>query len=501
MAPIIREPTRASEDTYDLIIVGGGIYGAMLALEATRRKLRPLLIERDDFGGATSFNSLRIIHAGFRYLQSLDFHRVRESIGEMRWFLHSFPNHVKPLPCLIPLYGKGLRRPFILRIGLLTYDYLSRKHNTGVRSDSAIGSGRIIDAAQTRKIFPLVDMEDLQGGAIWYDAFLPDSQRLIMEVFRWSCEYGATCLNYVETTQLLREKNSVAGVLALDRETGKYHEFKASIVLNASGPWCRDLARRFDRDEPTLFKSMMAWNVLFNRKALADYGLAIGPKKQKGHAYFLVPWKGMLFAGTGQAPWLRNEKKPMPSEEQLDKFCADLNLAVPNLKISKDEIIHVFPGLQSATRAGSTDFAEHEVIINHENKGGPIGFYSISGVKFTTSRLVAEKTLDLIFPERNAAKFVGIEAFSQPPDAKNGRGIFSFDWRPTDDDSNWKNALRTLVAEESVRHLDDLIIRRTTLWDNPKRALEIAPHLCDLFDWDESRSSAEIVRLEEKYSR
>src|SRR3990172_4858416 len=268
MAEITRKPALAAKDTYDLIIIGGGIYGAMLALEAIRRGLYPLLVERDDFGEFTSSNSLRIIHGGVRYLQSLDLYRLRKSIAERRWFLQNFPNLVEPLPCLMPLYGKGLRRPFLLRMGLLAYEFLSYKPNQGVRSDRHILPGRIIDATQTREIFSDVDTEGLQGGAIWYDAFMPDSQRVLMEILRWACNYGATALNYVEAVQLLKDKKGIAGIIAIDHESGQYHEFRTNVVVNACGPWCRDIAARFDRDEPTLFRSMMAWNVLFNRKAL-----------------------------------------------------------------------------------------------------------------------------------------------------------------------------------------------------------------------------------------
>jgi glycerol-3-phosphate dehydrogenase len=93
-----------SERDYDLIIVGGGIYGAMLALESVFRGLKPLLLEKSDFGAATSFNSLRIVHGGLRYLQTLDLPRHFESVRERRWFLRNFPDHVRPLPCLMPLF-------------------------------------------------------------------------------------------------------------------------------------------------------------------------------------------------------------------------------------------------------------------------------------------------------------------------------------------------------------------------------------------------------------
>ena len=498
MAKIIREPASAAKETYDLIVVGGGIYGAMLSLEASRRGLRSLLMERDDFGGATSFNSLRIIHGGLRYLQSLDLRRFRESVAERRWFLQTFPGLVEVLPCLMPLYGDGLRRPLILRTVLRTNDFLSRKRNQGVRPDRHLPPGRVIDAHQTRQIFPSVDTQGLEGGAIWYDAFMPNSQRLLVEILRWSCEYGATALNHVEALQLLKNKRGVTGVLAIDRMSGQTNEYRAKIVVNVTGPWCRELAARFDRDEPCLFKSSIAWNVLLNREPLADHALAVAPRKAGGRTYFLVPWKAKLLAGTGHVPWFGGQEKPMPSTEDLQEFLNDLNLAVPSLEVHQNDILYVFAGLLPVTKVGSVNLATQEVIFNHADHGGPRGLYSISGVKFTTARLVAEKILSRIYRENQVCQHTGNTTFRPPQDAQGERGIFDFDWHPVPGDSEWKDSLRLIIEEESVQHVDDLVFRRTTLWEDFSRALEIAPLVCEFFNWDDFRRSEEMVRLKEK---
>ncbi|MBE9573021.1 MAG: FAD-dependent oxidoreductase [Proteobacteria bacterium] len=498
MCRIFRQPATAAEKSYDLIIIGGGIYGIMLSLEASRRGLRALLLERDDFGGATSFNSLRILHGGFRYLQTMDHRRFRESVAERRWFLKTFPGLVRPLPCIMPLYGNGLRRPFVLRIASWINDSLSYKRNDGVWPEMHLRPGRVIDAEQTRKIFPSVEIKGLQGAAVWYDACMPDSQRLLMEILRRSCEYGTTALNYIEARQLLKINKGVAGVIAIDRESGKSHEYKASVVVNATGPWCRNLAVCFDQDEPALFKSSLAWNVLLDKKALSNHALAVTPKKPGGRTYFIVPWKGILLAGTGHAAWLGSEEKPMPTNEQLQEFLNDLNLAVPGLAADQNEILHVFAGLLPATKLGGVALAVREVILNHANHGGPQGLYSISGVKFTTSRLVAEKVLKRIFPEKKVTKDTVDENYNPLQDEAVRRGIFSFDWYPSLTDRKWKEALQLLIQEESVQHLDDLIFRRTTLWENPKRALWIAPYVCELFEWDDSRCNEEMERLTRK---
>ena len=501
MGKITRDPLGAENKRYDLIVIGGGIYGIMLTFEASKRGLSSLLLERADFGGATTFNCLRILHGGFRYLQTMDIHRLRESVAERRWFMGTFPELVKPLPCLMPLYGNGLRRPLILQIATWINDALSYKRNEGVLLDKKLPDSQVINAEQTKRISPSIDLQGLQGGLIWYDAYMPDSQFIVMELLRWSCENGGTALNYVEAHQLLKTKTSVKGVIATNLEDGKTHEYKASVVVNAAGPWCRDLAACFDRDEPNLFKGLIAWNVLLNRDALSSHALAVAPKKPRAQTYFLLPWKGKLLAGTGQATWFESAEKPMPKAEMLQEFLDDLNLALPSLKLNHRDILYVFAGLLPATKFGSSDLAVREVILNHAHHGGPRGFYSISGVKFTTARLVAEKTLKLIFPERQVTEQTLHKHLSPLRDTMERCGIFDFDWFPPPEDEKWKEGLRLLIQEEAVEHLDDLIYRRTSLWQNPEIALEVARDICQVLKWDQSRCRHEMARLEALLSR
>lgn len=498
MAKIFREPAAAASRKYDLIIIGGGIYGAMLSLESSRRGLKSLLLERADFGGATSFNSLRILHGGLRYLQKLDLRRFWESVNERRWFLQTFPNLVEPLPCLMPLYGKGFKHPAILRMALSANDLLSWKRNQRVHPDRYLPAGKLISDEKTEAAFPAVEMEGLKGSAVWHDAFITDSQRLLIEILRWSCEYGATALNYMEAIQLLKINENVAGIAALDFESGKSYEFKSKIVINASGPWCRSLAASFDKDEPKLFRSSIAWNILLNTKPLSNHALAVMHRgNSRAQVYFLLPWKGKILAGTGHAPWHGSQDEPIPSVENLNGFLANLNLAVPALQVSQNDIFYVFAGLLPVTKTGSVNLATREVIINHADQGGPRGLFSISGVKFTTSRLVAEKTLNLIFPGRIIRDYLTSKEFAAPIAKKGRQGILDSDGHLISATAELRDRLKLLVKEEAVQHLDDLVFRRTSLWNIPQKALQIAPQICDFFDWDSHRRFEELEKLKD----
>jgi glycerol-3-phosphate dehydrogenase len=500
MTSIIRNPASAAEKTYDLIIVGGGIYGVLLSLEASSRGLKSLLLEKQDFGGSTSFNSLRILHGGLRYLQSLDLNRFRESVGERSWFLRTFPELVETLPFLMPLYGTGVRRQSIFRVALQMNDLLSCSRNKGVRPDRQLPQGRVIDAVKTKELFPAVDIRGLKGGAIWYDVCMPDSQRLLMEILRWACDCGGTALNYVEACEPLKQEIQMVGVKALDRESNKFYEYKANVVINAAGPWCRQLAAGFDRDYPELFRSSLAWNVLLKKKALSDHALAVTPKNAGGRTYFLVPWKGLLFAGTGHAPWSDGPDRPKPSGEHMIKFLEDLNAAVPSLKLKQEDILQVFAGLLPVSEADSVKISTREVILDHSKHNGPMGFYSVSGVKFTTARLVAEKTLDIIQMGKGVRGNYKSRSFRPFSQMKENRGGFDLEWCAGEQGEEWNDSLRSLIKEEAVQHLDDLIFRRSTLWADAEKALELTPRIAELFGWDESRRRQEIERVHRQFA-
>lgn len=488
MASISRNVASAAGTLYDLVIVGGGIYGTMLAMEAGQRGKRALLLEKDDFGGATSLNHLRTVHGGLRYLQSLDLARFFESVPERRWFLSNFPALVQILPCLMPLYGRGLKRANIMRAALLLNDCLGLKRNAGVAAPKCLPQGKVVGKRFTRNAFPQVVRKDLQAGALWYDAAMPEHQRLLMEILRWACALGATALNYVQGESLLLQHGRVGGVLAGDRLTGQRLEFRAPIVINAAGPWCRQMAQKFDRDYPQLMRNrLLLFNLLFKRKALSEYALALVPPGRPNHTYFVHNWKGRLLAGTAEIPVAAENENPAPQPQDIADFIADMNDAVPELLLTEKDIEHVYAGILPATATGK--LSGREIILDHGANGGPTGLFSVCGVKYTTSRLVAEKTMKKIFP--------GCKSKKTPPpaEANSGRGFFAYDWQAAENEV--LHGLKPLIEEEAVVHLDDLLLRRTGLGENRRRIMELLPRLRSLFAWNDLRWQQECERLKE----
>jgi glycerol-3-phosphate dehydrogenase len=302
-------------------------------------------------------------------------------------------------------------------------------------------------------------------------------------------------LNYTEANDLVMAGSAVEGVNAVDRFTGQTSRYHAPVVVNAAGPWSRKMAEAFHKDIPALFRPSLAWNLLIDRPALSDHALAVSPQQNQGHTYFLVPWQGKLFSGTGHVPIEWKPGMPVhPSDEQIAGFLADLNNAVPNLSLTPSDIIHVHAGLLPAKKRGGAQLAVREAIVDHGKQGGPQGLYSVSGVKFTTARLVAEKTIR-VFAQQCASytsegmvlpKLTRYEHRFKPILISNGT---------CDERDHLLRALRSIIQDESVCCLEDVIFRRTALYENTKKAMDVAPDILRTMRTDEDTSEKDLTRL------
>jgi len=494
---IQRQLDSYSQRDYDLIIVGGGIYGATLALEAVFRGLKPLLLEKSDFGSATSFNSLRIVHGGLRYLQTLDLPRHFESVRERRWFLRHFPDHVQPLPCLMPLYKRGIKRKSVFRAALLVNDALSARRNAGVDPGRRLPTGKVISRSEVISTFPGVDQEGLEGAAVWWDAAAPDSQRVLMEILRWAAHYGADAANYVRVSSISTRSGSVDGVLAHDDVNDVELSFRAPLVINAAGPWSAAMAGQFDGKQHDWFSPSLAWNMLTDKPAPSDFALALTPPRKGAPTYFLHPWKGRMFIGTSHSAWKGPLENPQPTDDQMRVMVDDLNAASPGLELTEENIVRVFAGLLPATGPKSGEISKRPVIERHSDSGGPPGLFSLCGVKFTTARLVADKTLDLALggrARRDAA------SFPRPP-AAAGWSCREIDFSIGKNKDAYLGSLGRIIEEEGAVNLRDVVFRRTDLWENPESAMAMAPEIAGFFGWSEHKTGDELTALASELGR
>lgn len=486
---ILRDP-RGAASSYDLVIVGGGIYGAMAALEASRRGLSTLLLERSDFGGATTWNSLRIVHGGLRYLQGLDLRRFRESVGERSWLLRRFSDLVEPLPCLMPLYrparGGRLRRRSAFRLALRANELLAGSEALGDRKERLLPRGRLLGVRETLARFPHADPSGLRGAALWYDAVARDSPRLLVEILRWAAECGARLLNYAEAEELLIEEGRVAGIAVCDRVSGERFEVRSRWVLNCAGPWSRQLSRRFDRDLPELFRPVLAFNLFLDLEPPSDAALAVASPAPHAQTWFLLPWQGRVLAGTFYVPQSSQGGrggsgepdfgKDGPGEAEVAAFLGELDTALPGLGVRRAPVLRVHWGWLPAVDEGSAVPSSRPVVHDHGRHGGPEGLVSVSGVKLTTARAVAHRALAPFF-QRQGRRLPKPDRRSSRPPADPPISLDRFVRLAERDRVAAHDYLRSLMERQSVVQLEDLLLRRTDWGVRPDQAA-VAEALC-----------------------
>jgi glycerol-3-phosphate dehydrogenase len=194
----------------------------------------------------------------------------------------------------------------------------------------------------------------------------------------------------------------VRGVRGLDLVANEERRYVAARVVNAAGPWSREVAARADRDRPELFVRSRAWNAVFDLPALGEGALAVTPPYPDARTYFVRSLDGRLYAGTGHAGCAADEPDPRPSEVELEAFVEDLRLALPGLGITRDDVVRVDAGFLPVERAGTADLTGRPAYVDHGRTGGPVGLHSIAGVKYTTARHVAAEVVRPLLSRRTA---------------------------------------------------------------------------------------------------
>lgn len=470
---ILRDSSAIRGEVFDLIIVGGGVQGAALSMAASARGLRSLLLERRDFGSGTSAQSLRILHGGLRYLQSLDLSRFRESVEQRRWWLQTFPDLVSPLPCLLPLYGEGARRRSILRPALLLNDLLSARRNAGVPDDVAIPSSRTIGRDETMELFPGVRVDGLQGAAFWHDASMVSPHRLMIEMLRYAVDGGAIALNYVEVLQVQETGSSVTGVRARDVLSGEEFDCRAPVVVNTAGHGSLGLLERSRGGAHEGMWPCIAFNLLLDRALPAEVSVGVHRPGPSHQVFFLRPHGERTFAGTVYLPWRKGEEIPdrLPATA-IAGFLADLRATVPGFEVEEADVLLQTWGVLPASSPGSATPARRPVVVDHGETGGPRGLWSVAAVKFTTAPAVARRILNRALGRPSGDKLAGGAApasrggASSPPGLQRRRQVRpwlspgEFLQRHQHSPSEAARHIVDLVDEESVVTRDDLVLRR-----------------------------------------
>jgi glycerol-3-phosphate dehydrogenase len=276
-------------------------------------------------------------------------------------------------------------------------DMLSHNRNEGLTVDHVLPNGRLVGAKDVGHIFPQVDSERLKGGAVWYDAVMTDDRLLAKAALSWAMAKGAVAKEGIDVRQVQTKAGRVVGVQARSKGDKSSQFFESQVVINATGPWAASFAGNYDKNGDSFFAPSLAWNIVFRRPPLSSHALALTACPHATRTYFAVPWQGQLMIGTGHAPWQGALDEPQLANGQIDQFLSELNRIVPTLQLAPSDIKQKFVGLLPAQQSGSDVPSRRPVIIDHGMQGGPAGLHSVSGVKFTTARAVADKTLSRVF--------------------------------------------------------------------------------------------------------
>lgn len=410
MVSMDRNISKFTEQLFDVVVIGGGIHGAAISNQLARVGLKTALLEKDDFSNATSANSLKILHGGLRYLQHFNFQRMRESIVSRRAFIRLAPYLVKPLACIMPTYGIGLQGKFIMGLALLLNDIISFDRNRGIDTKRHLLRGKIISRSECLQIAPGVAKDGLTGAALWYDAVLTNTERMVLVLLKKAVSYGACVINYVKAEQILYSDNSVQGIMASDTISGRRFQISCKLVVNAAGPWVDELIESVtDEKHGNLAKAV---NIVINKKLFSDYAVGLAGTsgfvdkdavvKRGKRLFFFVPWQGKTIVGTTYKHYVGDKDiVSVQKEEQLD-LLNEVNAIYPSAKLSLEDVTFCHAGLVPSRNdtPGQQDsepqLLKHSRIVDHEKMNGLKGILSIKGVKYTTAIEVAQQVQALI---------------------------------------------------------------------------------------------------------
>jgi len=465
---------------WDVAVIGGGIYGAAVAWDAAQRGLSVALVEREDFGAGVSWNSLKTIHGGMRYLQKLDLGRLRESARERAALLAIAPAVVRPLPFVVPTYGHGATGREALALGLLLNDWLTRGRNRGLPPSRRIPPARTVSAAEALRLVPGLDRRGLSGAALWHDAQAASTERLTIGFLHAATEAGAAAANHAEAVSLLRSGGRVAGVAVRDRLAEGTLELRARMVVNAAGPWADEVLARGGLGRPPA-PLLRARNVVLRRAPVVPF--AVGAKSE-GRFLFLVPWEGRTILGTSYEPAGEPPSDPM-------EFLDEASRAFAWAGIGRADAALVHEGLVPG-RGGASGLSTRPRLHDHEAEDGLPGLVSLQGVKYTTARAVAERAVDLVVRRLGRDAPACRTAVTPLPGARLLGG-------PLED------RVLCAVRDEMALTLPDAVLRRLDLGTaGPPPADElrvVARVMAAELGWDPGREQAERDALAAFYAR
>jgi glycerol-3-phosphate dehydrogenase len=395
-----------STEPVDLLVLGGGITGAGIARDAALRGIRTALVDKGDFGGATSSRSSRLIHGGLRYLEHGNFGLVFEGVHERRVLLRIAPHLVHPLPFLFPVYRGARVAAWKLEAGMWLYDALAAFRNVHLH--------RWLGRRRVARLEPRLRTKGLQGAALYYDA-QADDVRLVLATIRSAAQAGALVANYADATSLLKSDDRVRGATVRDALSGHTYTVRALVVVNATGPWVDAVRQRDDPVAQPLLRLTKGAHVAVPRGRVGHTHAVTLTSPIDGRVMFVLPWGDLSYIGTTDTDEAVSPEDVRATGSDVVYLLRSANALFPEARLGPRDVISTWAGLRpllapAHARSASDVSREHRVVESAS------GLVTIAGGKLTTYRRMARDTVD-----RVAKRLHQLDGRPLPPRAATDR--------------------------------------------------------------------------------
>ena len=381
---------RATEETFDLLVIGGGITGAGIALDAAARGLSVALLEMQDFAEGTSSRSTKLVHGGLRYLKQFEIKEVAELGRERAIVYENAPHVTTPVWMLLPFHKGGTFGKVSTALGLKVYDVLA-----GVKK----GERRfMLSREETLEREPLVKTDGLLGGGVYVE-YRTDDARLTIEVLKAANERGATLFNYMKAVEINTNNLAFKEVVAEDKLTSQRHTFKARKVVNAAGPWVDEVRKLDDEVSGKHLILSKGVHVVFDQ---ADFPLkqAIYFDTEDGRMVFAIPREGKTYVGTTDTFYEGDPGDMKVEQSDIDYLLGAITYMFPTTNLTAEHIESTWAGVRPLIHEegkGPSEISRKDEIWQSSS-----GVITIAGGKLTGYRKMAEKIVDLIVQQLEA---------------------------------------------------------------------------------------------------
>lgn len=377
---------RMQNEAYDLIVVGGGITGAGIALDATARGMKVALVEMQDFAQGTSSRSTKLVHGGLRYLKQLQVGVVAETGKERAIVYENGPHVTTPEWMLLPMHKGGTFGKFSTSIGLAMYDRLA-----GVKKSER---KKMLSKKETSAKEPLVKQDGLKGGG-YYVEYRTDDARLTIEVMKKAAEQGADIMNYAKVTNFLYDnKEKVNGVAVVDRLDNETFEIKGKKVVNATGPWVDEVRSADYSKNNKQLRLTKGVHVVIDQSKFPLRQAVYFDTEKDGRMIFAIPREGKAYVGTTDTFYNNDKSKPLVNQEDRDYLVDAINYMFPTVHITDADIESTWAGVRPLIFEEGKD--PSEISRKDEIWEGKSGLLTIAGGKLTGYRHMALEIVDLV---------------------------------------------------------------------------------------------------------